>query len=64
MSRAAAKKVYGELSLPTTSEEGWRFTDLTGLDLDAYELAGEARPAEIAPLVEPGAPASTRAASR
>jgi len=52
MSRAAAKKVYGELSLPTTSEEGWRFTDLTGLDLDAYELAGEARPAEIAPLVE------------
>ena len=52
MSRAAAQKAYRELPLPTTSEEGWRFTDLTGFDPDAYELAGEARPAEIAPLFE------------
>jgi Fe-S cluster assembly protein SufD len=52
MSRAAAEKAYRELPLPTTSEEGWRFTDLTGFDPDAYEQAGEARPVEIAPLFE------------
>jgi Fe-S cluster assembly protein SufD len=52
MKRAAALKRYRKLLLPTTSEEGWRFTDLTGFDPDAYELAEAARPAEIAPLVE------------
>jgi len=52
MKRAAALKRYHELPLPTTSEEGWRFTDLTGFDPDSYELAETARPAEIAPLIE------------
>ena len=52
MKRAAALKRYQELPLPTTSEEGWRFTDLTGFDPDAYELAETARPAEIMPLIE------------
>jgi Fe-S cluster assembly protein SufD len=52
LKRAAALKRYRELPLPTTSEEGWRFTDLTGFDPDAYELAETPRPAEIAPLVE------------
>jgi Fe-S cluster assembly protein SufD len=52
MNRAGALKRYRELPLPTTSEEGWRFSDLAGFDPDAYELAGAARPAEIAPLVE------------
>jgi Fe-S cluster assembly protein SufD len=52
MSRAAAEKAYRELPLPTTSEEGWRFTDLTGFDPGAYEQADEARPVEIAPLFE------------
>ncbi len=52
MKRAAALKRYRELPLPTTSEEGWRFTDLAGLDLDAYPVADEARSAKIAPLVE------------
>ena len=52
LKRAAALKRYRELPLPTTSEEGWRFTDLTGFDPDAYELAEPPRPAEIAPLVE------------
>lgn len=52
MSRAAAQKAYRKLSLPTTSDEGWRFTDLTGFDPDAYELAGAARTVEIEPLVE------------
>ena len=52
LKRAAALKRYRELPLPTTSEEGWSFTDLTGFDPDAYELAETPRPAEIAPLVE------------
>ena len=52
MKRAAALKRYRELPLPTTSEEGWRFTDLTGFDPDAYEPAEEARPAEIESLFE------------
>jgi Fe-S cluster assembly protein SufD len=52
MKRAAALERYRELPLPTTSEESWRFTDLTGFDPDAYELAETARPAEIAPLIE------------
>ena len=50
--RVAALKRYQELPLPTTSEEGWRFTDLTGFDPGAYELAAAAQPAEIAPLFE------------
>ncbi|MGA9761612.1 MAG: Fe-S cluster assembly protein SufD [Gaiellaceae bacterium] len=60
MKRTAALERYRELPLPTPSEEGWRFTDLTGFDPDAYELAGEARPAEIAPLVELDFAASAR----
>jgi len=52
MKRAAALKRYRELPLPTTAEEGWRFSDLIGFDPDAYELSETARPAEIAPLVE------------
>jgi Fe-S cluster assembly protein SufD len=52
MKRAAALKRYRELPLPTTSEDGWRFTDLTGFDPDAYEPAEAARPVEIAPLFE------------
>jgi Fe-S cluster assembly protein SufD len=52
MKRAAALKRYQELPLPTTAEESWRFADLTGFDPDAYELADDARSAEIAPLFE------------
>ena len=52
MKRSTALKRYRELPLPTTSEEGWRFTDLTGFDADAYEPAEAARPVEIAPLFE------------
>lgn len=29
--------LVGELALPTSKDKGWEFTDLTGLDLDAYE---------------------------
>lgn len=28
--------LVGELALPTSKDKGWEFTDLTGLDLDAY----------------------------
>jgi len=52
MSRAGAEKAYRELPLPTTSEEGWRFTDLTGFDPGAYELVEAARPVGIEPLFD------------
>jgi Fe-S cluster assembly protein SufD len=36
MRREAALARYRELPVPTTSEEAWRFTDLTGFDPDAF----------------------------
>lgn len=36
-SRDAARAHYDELSLPTTSDEHWRFTSLKGFDPDAYD---------------------------
>jgi Fe-S cluster assembly protein SufD len=52
MKRTAALERYHELPLPTTSEDGWRFTDLSEFDPDAYELAETAERVEIAPLFE------------
>jgi Fe-S cluster assembly protein SufD len=44
--RAEAQARYSELTLPDTTEEHWRFTDLTGFDPDAFERAsGETPPA-------------------
>jgi Fe-S cluster assembly protein SufD len=40
MSRAAALERYRALSLPTTSEESWRFTDLKGFDPDSFVQNG------------------------
>ena len=37
--RAEALTRYRELPLPDTTEEHWRFTDLTGFDPDAFEKA-------------------------
>jgi Fe-S cluster assembly protein SufD len=34
--RDAAKTIAGELRLPTQKDKGWEFTDLSGLDLDAF----------------------------
>lgn len=46
-SRDSARDHYEQLSLPTTSDEHWRFTSLKGFDPDAFDVnaAGtEARP--------------------
>jgi Fe-S cluster assembly protein SufD len=40
LSREEARERYRALSLPTTSEESWRFTDLRGFDPDAYAVNG------------------------
>ena len=37
---AEALERYGELPLPDTTEEHWRFTDLRGFDPDAFEQRG------------------------
>jgi Fe-S cluster assembly protein SufD len=43
LDRAAAAARYRELPLPSTSEESWRFTDLTGFDPDAFVQDGHVR---------------------
>ena len=40
MSRAEALERYRSLPLPSTSEEAWRFTDLSGFDPDAFVANG------------------------
>jgi Fe-S cluster assembly protein SufD len=47
--RAELLERYHALSLPTTRDEHWRFTDLSGFDPDAWAAADEAG-AETAPL--------------
>ena len=41
--RTEALEHYRALPLPTTSEEAWRFTDLSGFDPDAYVSNGHVR---------------------
>src|SRR5215203_3731618 len=43
MSRSEALERYRSLPLPTTSEESWRFTDLSGFDPDAFAGNGRVR---------------------
>ncbi len=40
MARATARARYAELPLPTTRDEHWRFTDLSGFDPDAWTANG------------------------
>jgi Fe-S cluster assembly protein SufD len=47
VSRAELVERYRELPLPTTRDEHWRFTDLTGFDPDAWER-GSAAAAAVA----------------
>ena len=42
MIREEARSRYAELSLPATTEEAWRFTDLRGFDPDAFAANGAA----------------------
>lgn len=53
LSREEALKQYRDLALPSTSEEHWRFTDVSGFDPDAFalvEAAGVARPESMLDL--------------
>ena len=43
MTKAEAAERYRELSLPDTTQEAWRFTDLTGFDPDAFGRNGHVR---------------------
>jgi Fe-S cluster assembly protein SufD len=43
MTRDAALERYRELPLPDTTQEAWRFTDLTGFDPDAFGSNGHGR---------------------
>jgi Fe-S cluster assembly protein SufD len=47
--RAELAERYRELALPTTRDEHWRFTDLSGFDPDAWSGAGDDTTAELAP---------------
>jgi Fe-S cluster assembly protein SufD len=40
VTRAAALERYRELPLPDTTQEAWRFTDLSGFDPDAFSANG------------------------
>ena len=48
MSRAKALQRYRSLPLPTTSEEAWRFTDLSGFDPDAFVSNGQVPRSDLA----------------
>ena len=53
LSREEALKQYRDLALPSTSEEHWRFTDVSGFDPDAFalvEAADVARPESMLDL--------------
>ncbi len=40
MTRTELLERYRELPLPTTKDEHWRFTDLSGFDPDAWTTNG------------------------
>jgi Fe-S cluster assembly protein SufD len=52
MGRVDARAAYDALPLPDTSEEHWRFTDLSGLDLDAFETGGSHRHESVTTMVD------------
>jgi Fe-S cluster assembly protein SufD len=59
--RADILERYRALPLPTTRDEHWRFTDLTGFDPDAWEPDGEACALAPPSLVELDAAGSAHA---
>jgi Fe-S cluster assembly scaffold protein SufB len=57
LSREEARDRYRGLSLPTTTEEHWRFTDLSGFDPEAFDAAAKgsgARPGSILDIAAAG----------
>src|SRR5436305_10906260 len=43
VTKAAALERYRELPLPDTTQEAWRFTDISGFDPDAFGQNGHVR---------------------
>jgi Fe-S cluster assembly protein SufD len=57
LSREQALEVYRSLPVPTTKDEHWRFTDLSGFDPDAFDVSASgagARPSSILRLETSG----------
>ena len=52
MARSALLEQYKSLSLPSTQEEHWRFTDLEGFDPDAYAVDAEGAAAGRSSMLE------------
>jgi Fe-S cluster assembly protein SufD len=52
MSRADAVAAWERLPLPDTSEEHWRFTDLSGFDPDAFAVADDRGHEPVTAMVE------------
>jgi Fe-S cluster assembly protein SufD len=52
MSRDAALQRYRELPLPDTTQEAWRFTDLTGFDPDAFASNGHVQVSETGTMLD------------
>ena len=52
LSRADLAARYRALPVPTTNEEHWRFTDLSGFDPDAFEVAAGATGARPESMLE------------
>ena len=50
LTREAATKRFDQLSLPTTADEHWRFTDLRGFDPESF--AGAGGPVEIETMLD------------
>src|SRR5262245_38160419 len=50
--RSVATTRYAELPLPDTTQEAWRFTDLTGFDPDAYASNGHASGTVPRPMLD------------
>lgn len=51
--RREAARLASELELPTTKAKGWEFTDLSGLEIDAYPPAANGAGALEGPVVMP-----------
>jgi Fe-S cluster assembly protein SufD len=47
LSREEALERYRSLELPTTQEEAWRFTDLSGFDPDGFDASATGRPSDV-----------------
>jgi Fe-S cluster assembly protein SufD len=52
LSREELLERYRSISLPDTSEEHWRFTDLAGFDPDGFDPSSTAVPIEAASLLD------------